>query len=171
MVIVEGPDNSGKSTLVSMLEKELDIKATHSGGPANTEAEIIERMDRIQTKVFDKVLFDRVPCISDQVYAHVLRGGSPFEKTKHLKRLIMHEPLIIYCRPPTHILIKLDDHVVKAHETVEHVEAVKANRHKLIKRYDDLMKDIPHIFFDWTATSSYSFNLLLKCIELHWRNY
>lgn len=176
MVIIEGPDNSGKSTLIKNIVRSLapmPIKVNHSGGPPHSEGEVKKRMDDI-LKLGEKepfLLQDRVSCISDIVYGTTLRDGSVFTKTDHLTRLMKSGPIIIYCRPPTMILLKgIANRPVKKHKTPEHVQAVVENQRRLASVYDELMDNIQHINYDWTQSSPAYFSLLLNYLGMYWQN-
>lgn len=166
MFIVEGPDNSGKSTLVDFIARMLDIPKMHSGGPGKDTYEFFSRCRRL-INYPDHVVFDRFPVISEHVYAPILRGVDTFGGNNPIWRheLLKRMPIIIYCRPPLDVLLDLDNHPVKVeHEDAEHVESVKRNALRLAQRYDEvIIQDYPNaIYYDYTAGGPQFRRLLLN---------
>jgi hypothetical protein len=142
MLIVEGPDNAGKSTLIHQLEIAHDIRSVHAGGPPKSKEEINTKRTVAYENCFKRIIQDRNYFISDLVYGNVLRRAPNYENFSILLELLSTRPLIIYCRPSLEHLLKIDDHEVKAHETQEHVDAVKKNQRLIVEHYDELMKVI-----------------------------
>jgi len=149
MLIIEGPDNSGKTTLVKELAQLLPgQKVLHSGGPVKSEADRDERMERILNS--RHVIWDRVPCISEQIYGPVLRGVNIFGGTTYLQAVVDIGAAIIYCRPPDHLLFNLDTHDVNPdHDDEEHLTGIKQNHEKIVASYDYFMRHIPHLRYDY----------------------
>ncbi len=168
MIIVEGPDNSGKTTLCEGLANTLEIKVKHSGGPCKEESDFRNRMAKIM--IDSNVIYDRVPAISEVIYQPVVRAETdnwifPIFK-EYINRLLELDPILIYCRPPNFVVMDLKDHKVKAHESVEHVDKVKENAFQIILAYDRLMSRLPCLTFDWTAVSPQYYSLLTNyCIS------
>lgn len=155
MIIIEGPDNAGKSTLAEKLSKSIGVAVHHSGGPAKNDEEILHRAEL----VFDQTgprIYDRVPFISDYVYRTVLKDKpSPFLDMnlvkRYLKRLKKIHPVIILCWPPVPVMMAMEGHQRSAHETEEHFNRVKDNQEQFIHLYNQLFLDIPHYKYDYTA--------------------
>lgn len=107
MVIVEGPDGAGKTTLINRLCAELGVEirprsSTSDHGPVDDVWEWVKR-DLI-TNV-DRDIYDRHPFISESIYGPVLRGEmrlgpDPEEQELHYGLFLHHRPLVIYCMPP-----------------------------------------------------------------------
>lgn len=156
MIIIEGPDNAGKSTLASYIAHELGLEVYHAGGPPASKKEIFGRAEFILNN-HDKFIFDRTPMISEPVYC-ILRGGDNFfacqEADELYARLKALKPIIIYCRPPDSVLMDMSNHQVKEHDSKEHVERVMANAERLMQRYDLVMGSSllpPHWTYDYTT--------------------
>lgn len=138
MIILEGPDNTGKSTLKNRLMKVFPLKDMgHSGGPPNTVEEWEDRMYRLllnntgkETRSF---IVDRF-FYSEIVYGKVLRGGTivPQDNMDRLEDLLMeHDPMIIYCRRPVH----------RIKETLserDQLEGVNENISRICRAYDTM---------------------------------
>lgn len=105
MIIVEGVDNTGKTTLIDMLKTIFPMLqiAKMDNAPHATEEEYREYLwDQLAKtprqsfmKLYDRLLFSEI------VYGPILRGksrikGNELRAAMHLL-LYYHEPLIIYC--------------------------------------------------------------------------
>jgi adenylate kinase family enzyme len=119
MIILEGPDGSGKSTLGFKISEEIGLPIIHSGGPPKSEEELTLRVIYSQ----DNSLLDRHPYLSEIIYG-TLNGRTPmitFDKT--WLWLSNNKPLIIYCSPGLDYLLKnLDKLKTKAHKSAEHLQ-------------------------------------------------
>jgi thymidylate kinase len=95
-VIVEGPDCSGKSTLVERLKNSLywDSKYLRHAGE-NQFFRYLKEYSHGENIVFDRSHF------SEEVYSHLWRKGSPFleEEKKMLDRICELHGLIIFSLP------------------------------------------------------------------------
>lgn len=157
MIIIEGPDGSGKSTLAQQLAASLNLPVHHSGGPAKSPEEILERQRRMNQRLYqgDVLIFDRAPCVSDPIYGPLLRGWTAFENRLDLAlemRYLLRVP-IIYCRPPRRIIAvsyEARGEERKAHKPAEHAQGVARNLQSLIDLYDIAIGDFPHWRYDWT---------------------
>lgn len=153
MLIFEGPDNSGKSTVSSYISHELGIPLHHFGKPPKTIDELKNRIDFMFNN-HDRYIFDRIPLISEQVYS-ILRDVNLMsvidEAGWHYNRLRSLNPIIIYCRPPLEVI--LEKHQGKDYDSPEHLKSVEKKAIELIKRYDQVMSSEylpPHWSFDYT---------------------
>jgi energy-coupling factor transporter ATP-binding protein EcfA2 len=108
MIVVEGCDGTGKSTLVRTLAKVLDVSiheraCTSEGGPVS----------RLMHWAYDDVctmaeqefaVYDRHPLISEFVYGPIVRSKLPTgfdgNATHNLIRMMAKEVLVVWCQPP-----------------------------------------------------------------------
>jgi len=142
IVILEGPDNAGKSTLGNKLAIDLHLDLIHPGGPPKNLVEVIERCQE-QSTVFSHsttvdFIFDRVTCISDQIY----RGRTDLYKLFDFYQNDLRSAkniIIIYCRPSDDRLRNFDDHVQKDHEDEAIVQHAIDNVDRIINEYDSIM--------------------------------
>lgn len=97
LIVIEGPDNAGKSTLADYLSQRLNIPIRHSGGPSKYPGEIYRRIDQFH---YDDNLYicDRHPCISQNIYLESLRLDGEVVDDGRIDRFYETKPLIIYCR-------------------------------------------------------------------------
>lgn len=139
VVVLEGPDRSGKSTLATATGLEI----VHFGGPPSSSKEFMKRCERFMTlcENGEPVLCDRSPIISEIVYGLVLRGFlamSAYELLDKLRNFCLCGARLVYCRPPDEVLF-LRPIEEKPHKPCVHVKDVKENRRKLVSAYDFLM--------------------------------
>lgn len=150
MIIVEGPDGAGKSTLIQRLKAEnpelqLAPRAcTSLGGPLRGN-HLLEWL--IDYGAVYGYIYDRHPCISGAVYGAV-RGDPPdaslWGRLSGLTREINENARVIYCRPPRH-------EIIKAVNDTAQLEGVSRQIHSIIDAYDAIMGVmIAHERYDWT---------------------
>jgi len=103
MIIVEGFDNTGKTTLVKRLESTLGCTAKKSPGPKDTGILFAWVQIQLRDSYNRNILYDRFPVISDSVYGKHLRNRDPFRNTEDgrvlVEKVISRDPLIIWCDP------------------------------------------------------------------------
>lgn len=146
MIILEGADNSGKTTLAKQLAE--SGRSVYSAGPApKSKEEEIQCLEEQLARCRVKVLHDRVTAISQQVYADRLFDSS---LVSYLLRMRTDGAIVVYCRPPERTLMDLSNHQVKSYDTEEHLQKIIDNQHTFIGRYDAIMATVPHVLYDWT---------------------
>jgi len=129
MIVIEGMDNSGKSTLAQSMASYFKLMVQESEGPPRSDEEINERVDRYEN--MEDRLFVRHPVISNQIYGAVREEGNPITPGR---RIIFYEqePTLIYCDAGDR---GLGGHVEKDHDTKEHLEDVNNNYAELLELY------------------------------------
>jgi len=148
MIIIEGMDNSGKTTLAKTLAAHFDWPLVHSPGYCPgmidwTKKALLE--DTIK-------IYDRFPLISEAVYGPILRNNNSFnsEKGKALISLFYdRKPLIIYCNPPVKIIER---------RMGEQMEGVKKHLGDLIISYNEHIRFLQQfnfyvVFYNYTDPS------------------
>ena len=129
-IIIEGPDNSGKSTLLAFLAEELPVyKIQTSGGPEQEPGELVERVRRYMQMTH--TIFDRHPCISDPIYS-IFRDTDCVIPQSMIDSFDRSNTFMIYCKRRG-----LGEHVIKPHETAEHVAMVEANHERICDAYEE----------------------------------
>lgn len=143
IIILEGPDNAGKSTLARRLSADLNLEVVHPGGPPKNISDAISRcveqefVFEIATQV--NFIYDRITCISDMIYRGKPQYHNIFYKFQdEIKR--HKNVLIVYCRPSLKRLRNFDDHVMQEHEDAAVVQHAKDNVDRIITEYDAVMK-------------------------------
>lgn len=156
MIIVEGCDNTGKTTLIDKLCEAYGLTKAKPPGPAPRE-ELIEFMKGITLmtrKQGTNIIVDRFPLYSEPVYGVTLRGVSALTVSDYQRyeaQLRIHDPLIIYCTLP----------IGKIRETFaerEQLSGVEDNLQKIIDGYERLWDTIQPkrlVRYNFTNPESY----------------
>ena len=120
MIIIEGCDNTGETTLCKYLSEQIrTCEIVKSPAPRDVET-IFPFLDNVYFKDLAntaeekiRTIYDRFPCISDPIYARCIGWKSVFVSTL-IGRLARHEfmnwnNLIIFCDPGRENVLKLGD--------------------------------------------------------------
>jgi len=143
MIILEGPDGAGKSTLAIELQKRFNSNIVHSPGQT-TLSELNQRMEVLYNSNKNDI-FDRCPVISEFVYTKAelnddMKIDSYLENT--FNELIGTDHLIIYCRPSDpsdHYIIKTLEENARSLNTQHSLETLETKADRLIREYDELI--------------------------------
>lgn len=150
MIIVEGMDNTGKTTLIKSLVKDLDLTHIKSPGPKDSLASFSWVIESLKEKR-KNIIYDRYFLISERVYGPVLRGEDVFgDYTFDLVSLMLRKsPLIIYCRPP--------ELTIKDWGDRDQMAGVKSQYSSLLTRYDWIIELIGEIACNSTLVHKYDY--------------
>jgi hypothetical protein len=153
MVIVEGPDGSGKTTLVTQLVERFPalqlasrpdlIGDRSSGAYEETLAAIVEAAAMVMPpKVYDRLF------LSELIYGDVLRGGSNLTRVQTLYALSLLGALdcpLIVCLPPLPVVTT---NVLES----EQLGGVQENIHRLWQLYSIANHAFPNVIhYDYTV--------------------
>lgn len=128
MIILEGPDGGGKTTLASSISEMTAWPVIGSEGPTHSLDDFYGRLDRYALRG-SQVIYDRHPIISEQVYGQAY--GRQYRVPEIAKQwLQLQQPLIIYCTSPSG---ELGDQGNLAIDTEEYVAKLRAH-HNIIKQ-------------------------------------
>lgn len=139
MLVVEGMDNSGKSTLAHELARATGRHVVHSPGHRLTPPQLRDWAEKsLFSPANPYIIYDRHPVISESVYGPVLRGKSIFHETwlgRFVRRSFYEHvrPLIIYCRPPVTDITDFRK---------PEMDGVTDNALKLLSAYDGLIDEL-----------------------------
>lgn len=140
-IVLEGHDNSGKSTLAAMLAKRLGREVYSSEGPEKYPGELESRVSYYMLK--PDAIFDRHPCISDPIYSTA--RGRPSVLAPEVVRSFYNQPAIfIYCDP---LNKGLGSHVRKEHDSDEHMAMVESNYKSILYHYRTWAVEHSHIVY------------------------
>lgn len=141
MIIVEGFDASGKTTLANEIGRAMGWQVLHTGGPTRDEDDVYACLFRSCQRMRMKCVQDRITHISESVYSLLHK---PTKAAIAIDALgdIRAPTMVIYCRPPDEVLLKgvLEDHRREAHDTDEHMARVLETAPALIRAYDTIME-------------------------------
>lgn len=151
MIILEGPDGGGKSTLATWLSQRWGWPIVHTGGPLTSREDFISRVADLN--LLDppfSMIVDRTPFISDRVYSIVNPNPPVTTEEDFQKMMIRVRPIIIYCRlaDPARML-SLVSKAAKSHKPAEYLDRVQAKHSLIVQNYDRIMAPIHHLTFDW----------------------
>ena len=142
MIIVEGVDASGKSTLVKFLAQALRLPVQGSEGPPHYEGEMEKRIQRYST--LPPTIFDRHPIISQSIYGSMRSHRDTFDSKWHDWLYNEKKPFIIYCDPGER---GLTGHVRNTVDTDEHLEQVRISYDTLRLHYRNWAINRAHFFY------------------------
>jgi len=145
MIILEGPDGGGKSTLLEKLRPVFrEYEFVHSGGPVQSPADLYTRM----RKQHPRQVRDRHFCISSPIYSEAL-GRQCWVDDRVIESWLLHRPFVIFCFAPTDEMPPQTG----VHDTPEHVAGITANREKILDAYRQLATqgDLPYpaVVYRW----------------------
>lgn len=140
-IVLEGPDNSGKSTLAEYLGERLHMPVKHSGGPGKYPGEINARADLLLSNPIPTI-YDRHPCVSQNIYVEALSSSGERVTDDRVQRLYDSGAVIVFCRGRdfTH-------HRMSEHASVDYVAQVERNHPRICELYDAWALDHAHVTF------------------------
>jgi predicted HAD superfamily Cof-like phosphohydrolase len=141
LIVLEGPDFAGKSTLGKYLSDRLGLPLRHSGGPSKYPGEVNERADRF-AKDPGPAIYDRHPVVSQNLYAMALANGAEMVTTDRELRFYESHPLIIYCRP-----VRDFEHIPSEHTPPGYEHSIAAHYDDLVKLYDQWANSFAHFTY------------------------
>lgn len=145
MIVLEGPDGGGKSTLASVLAHMTKWPIIGSEGPPKGTIEFIERLERYHA-LPTTVICDRHPVISDPIYAKAF-GRDTFVRYEDLFRFLNRNTFIVYCVSPTGELGPQDNPHADTPEYVSQLTREHANIRKLYEWH--FTRHPPHAVYRW----------------------
>lgn len=157
-IIVEGPDGSGKTTLIDHLMKatgegwDLHPRFSHStdGPHANLFRLVNDDVPRMILRAGKPWLYHRHPLVSEYIYGPACRGSlAPgFEDTGWRKGITEHvaeNALLVLCRPPWHI-------VNQQMKSGEHMAGVVDNAYRIYSDYARVLAEWPGVVIRYDRT-------------------
>jgi GTPase SAR1 family protein len=150
LIVVEGPDNAGKSTLVHRLADDLKLVSVKNYTKPKDEREIVafvEAMIELYAPHIPRFIpiLDRFSLISEPVYGPLFRGKSVIDPRRSIAMLGALNPRIVYCRPPIDLILDFK---------TPQMEGVREKGRALVEAYDAFIAKIedsgvPVLRFDY----------------------
>lgn len=151
IIILEGPDGGGKTTLANELRDKFEYTVIHFGQPTPGE-NIFRTYSRALLDAIDsgsRIVFDRL-YLSEVVYSNVLRGGSKITlaERKVLEYIIdVFEIRQVLCLPEWPILLegwRSKEDLIKSQDTLARI-------------YDGYVEEVcrpndKHILYQWNSS-------------------
>lgn len=174
MLIVEGPDGSGKTTLVEKLAEQLEWLIHPKLANHDTTLNINLGVWCVENRLkgFQEVIYDRYPLISEPIYGSVLRGylrdgldDGPWFR-REWKRWQALQPLVVVCLPPLEVVMQNLRDDENNLEVVDKQPLIYWQYWALLQR-----SEWPWIHFDYTQTRDVNGSVSLLCdsITMHVR--
>lgn len=153
MIILEGPEGSGKSYLAKQLAEATNLPVHHFGGPPKSAEQHARQLQKSMELLKHPIIQDRSPWVSEPVYNVALLGNEHMVKWPHYwSGVLLSKMKIIYCRPPDETIQLNLCGTSKEYKTKDYEELIKKRSKVLIATYDLFMSKIkPWISYDWTA--------------------
>lgn len=155
LIIVEGVDGSGKSTLVQNFRQTATQHCLilSRSGPPRSAHDLLRPLSLIHA-ISNSVplILDRHPLISEPIYGPIVRGKSfidpPFDREKALAFTAARADRVIYCKTDL-------ETAQKASRRERQMEGVHEQYWALYQAYDAYMEDLRRlgmrvITYDWT---------------------
>lgn len=144
-IVLEGPDNAGKSTLARMIHEVTGWPIQpREGKPTSWENTLLKAVRYLR---LDGFIIDRHVIVSQNVYNDALDRSEP-DIPQHLElQLYSNADLFIYCRA---LKLGLEGHKPSGGETEEHMRKLEDNYARLVIAYDFWAMRHAHLFYrDW----------------------
>lgn len=158
LVVVEGPDGAGKSTLIQRLRRNSTryfVVVRAAGYPPTDEhyKRFVPAIFALKHQLMpDSVVCDRFQPISESIYRPIARRAGVFEPNYH--KDLSEVDVILYCRPKIQTIQR---NLAKEEQMV----GVSDTLTELVAAYDDLMDRltmmgvVQHIvWYDYEGTSA-----------------
>ena len=150
LIIVEGPDAVGKTTLINQLASELNLPIVKSYKP--TSRSDIYAFSNWANACPRTPICDRHAAISDLVYGPIIRGATP--SSLSLAQATIRNNYLIHVNPGKDIALKhLQDQ--------KQMDGVIETYSQLYDGYEKLMEQLtPDFIYNWTNPRA--FNVLVN---------
>lgn len=150
LLVVEGADCMGKTTLVGQLQKALGWPVFHTGGPKTDEQ--LEATCRTVETLVNATILDRTPHLSEIAYRPLSRDPVSLEKSRELVlRFRQMNPVLVLCRRATMPDLRA---VERPHKSLDYWARVIEGYPGIVERYDHLFGllqgEVPIFLYDWT---------------------
>lgn len=130
IIVVEGPDNGGKTTLAQYLAKQLRAVFVKVERPRRAvDLTAYQNILEVARSYSGIVVTDRHVAISEPIYGKIVRGGHDLKEADILLCLDRLDA-VIYCRPPI-------ERIIATISERAQMEGVVENTTAIVQAYDD----------------------------------
>lgn len=169
-IIVEGMDGTGKSTLIKHLAHRYGLTIVESGGPPKDLPDLINwcRLQYAHIKL-GGVIMDRVSSISQPCYNDDIDSWTIDFLVDQMYHLLgFKHTRLIYCRPPTDVILSLENHEIKSRDSKELIDYIENNADKILDKYDSTMERLALMgmsYSEYDYTDKESMVCLLESLD------
>lgn len=156
-IIVEGPDGSGKSTLILALAKLTGWKIVSGEGPEKEPGEMMRRIERYLKEAryaegYSTLprIFDRHPCVSQPIYSKF--NGTSVVCAQATDKLYELKNVVVYCQPPDST--RQVNHQGKPHDRGNHLKAITENHSQICSLYEEWALKRAHLIYRYWEPSA-----------------
>jgi len=138
IIVFEGADGAGKTTLAKRLAAKFGLQYYHSGGPKSKQ-DLVNTLFSLEDMNLGRnyYLVDRHPGISELVYS-AASGRQPICSVSLLKQSWDDIYMLVHCVAPK------DEYQIseefKSHKPDHHMKMVQANHEKIKSLYEDIFE-------------------------------
>jgi hypothetical protein len=174
MIILEGPDGSGKTTLMQELVMDHGFKqrprfSTHSGPLDNLYRRVYQDLEKVMSGTEECGVYDRHSLMSEYIYGQIrpdseINPDFLWPGAADMVRALSSRCLLVLCLPPLHVVT---ENVLK--EDTEQMVGVRENIFRMYQAYQVMRIFWPSqnrlITYDYT--SDLSRRTAISRINLH----
>lgn len=154
MLIIEGPEGSGKSKLAQFLRDNSRFEVHHFGPPPADPNELEHRLEKSQALLSLPIIQDRSSWVSEPIYSVLLGTGPVSTWPAYVEGLKSMRAKVIYCRPPEETIKESMCRSPKVYKNATYERRILLNADRLISLYDEFMEQLnPWLRYDWTLES------------------
>lgn len=160
MIIVEGPDGAGKTTLIERLSQDLSLtvapKFVKSSGEGSGTNDLFGEAYKDVVTMLDRpvMIYDRHPLISEYIYGPIVRGIVPPDfltpQARATMRMFEDQVHVIWCLPSLQMCMEN----VHDQDTIEQMDGVTSNIEAIYSMYHSM-----RMWWGGNSTSVYDYTV------------